>query len=110
MCGYKAQSRSRILLLQFAYTIEHRLKEQWNYFVFFHFHVIMAYSSTPYVGMTPKKMVATLKLHKWHARNLYVRLVKGLHEPDQAVLSASMSNGIVNFAGEHRWSTRLASR
>ena len=25
---------------------------------------IMAYSSTPYVGMTPEKMGATLKVHK----------------------------------------------
>ena len=25
---------------------------------------IMAYGSTPYVGMTPKKMAATLKVHK----------------------------------------------
>ena len=25
---------------------------------------IMAYSSTPYVGMTPKKMAATLNVHK----------------------------------------------
>ena len=24
----------------------------------------MVYGSTPYVGMTPKKMVATLKVHK----------------------------------------------
>ena len=30
----------------------------------------MAYGSTPYVGMTPKKKkAATLKVHKWHARN-----------------------------------------
>ena len=42
---------------------------------------IMAYSSTPYVGMTLKKMAATLKVHKWHTRNVCVRLVKGLHEP-----------------------------
>ena len=27
-------------------------------------HVIMAYGSTPYVGMAPKKMAATLKVHK----------------------------------------------
>ena len=61
----------------------------------------MVYGSTPYVGMTPKKMAATLKVHKWHAQNVCVRLVKGLHEPYQALLSASMSNWTINFAGEH---------
>ena len=71
----------------------------------------MAYGSTPYVGMTPKKMAATIKVHKWHAQNVYVRLVKGLYEPYHALPSASMSNGTtVNFAGGHRWSTRPASR
>ena len=63
---------------------------------------IMAYGSTPYVGMTPKKMAATLEVHKCHTRNVYVRLVKGLYEPYQALPSASMSNRTVNFAGEHR--------
>ena len=33
-------------------------------------------------------------------------LVKGLHEPYQALLSASMGNGTINFAAK---STRLAS-
>ena len=28
------------------------------------FTYIIAYGSTPYVGMTPKKMAATLKVHK----------------------------------------------
>ena len=42
---------------------------------------IMAYGSTPYVGMAPKKMAATVKVHKWHAQNVCVRLVNGLHEP-----------------------------
>jgi len=62
----------------------------------------MAYSSTPYVGMAPKQMAATLKVHKWHARNVSVRLVKGLHEPYQALPSPSMGNGTINFAGEYR--------
>ena len=44
--------------------------------------------STPYVGMALKKMAATLKVHKWHAWNVRVRLVKGLHEPYQALPSA----------------------
>ena len=42
-----------------------------------------------------------LKEHKWHAQNIYVRLVKGLYGPYQALPNASMSNGTVNFAGEH---------
>ena len=69
--------------------------------------IIMAYGSTPYVGMTPIKLVATLRVYKWHAWNVYVRLVKGLHGPYQAISSASMSNRTINFAGQYRWSTRL---
>ena len=61
----------------------------------------MAYGSMPYVGMAPQKMAATLKVHKWHARNVSVRLVKGLHEPYQALPSASMGNGTITFAGEY---------
>ena len=76
-----------------------------------HYYVIvfciMTYVSTPHVGMILKKMVATLKVHKWHARNLYVRLVKGLHEPDQALSSAFMSNRTINFI-EH--GEQIASR
>ena len=49
-----------------------------------------------------KKMATTLKVHKWHARNVCVRLVNGLHEPYQALSSASMGNRTVNFAGKHR--------
>ena len=64
----------------------------------------------PYVGMTPKKMAATVKVDKWHAWNVYVRLVKGLYEPYQALPSISISNETVNFAGKHRWSTSPASR
>ena len=61
----------------------------------------MVYGSTPYVGMAPKKMAATLKVHKWHTRNVSVRLVKDLHEPYQVLPSASMGNGTINFAGEY---------
>ena len=43
--------------------------------------------------MAPKKMAATMKVHKWHGRNVY--------EPYQALSSASMSNGTVNSAGEY---------
>ena len=38
----------------------------------------MVYDSMPYVGMTPEKMAATLKVHKWHARNVCARLVNSL--------------------------------
>ena len=51
------------------------------------------YHGMPYVGMAPKKMVATLKVHKWHTRNVCIRLVNGLHDPYQALLSASMGSG-----------------
>jgi len=36
--------------------------------------LIMAYGCTPYVGMAPKKIAATLKVRRWHARNVCVRL------------------------------------
>ena len=62
---------------------------------------IMAYGSAPYVGMTPKKMAAALKVHKWHVRNVCVRLVYGLYEPYQYLSSTSMSNRTVNLAGKH---------
>ena len=68
----------------------------------------MVYGSTPYVGMVQKKMAA--KVRKWHARNVDVGLVKGFHEYYQALSSASMSNGAVRCAGEHRWSTRPTGR
>ena len=82
----------------------------WLFFRLWIRSIIMAYGSTPYVGMAPKKMAATLKVHKWHARNVDVRLIKGFHEHYRALSSASMSNGTVRCAGEHRWSSRLASR
>ena len=47
---------------------------------------IMADGSMPYVGMALKKLVATLKVHKWHVRNVCVKLVKGLHESYQAFI------------------------
>ena len=62
----------------------------------------MAYGSTPYVGMTPKKNGGHIEVHKWHARNVCVRLVNGLYEPYQALSSASMANKTVNFAGKYR--------
>ena len=61
----------------------------------------MVYGSSPYVGMAPKKIAATLKVYKWYTRKVSVWLVKGLHEPYQALLSASMGNGFrtINSAG-----------
>ena len=70
----------------------------------------MAYGSTPYVGMAPKKMAATLKVRKWHARNVDVRLVKGFHEHYQALLSTSMSNGTVRCAGVEELSVGMVSK
>ena len=64
--------------------------------------VIMVYDSMLYVGMTPKETVATLKVYRWHAWNDCIRVVNGLHEPYQALSSASMGNRIINFAGEYR--------
>jgi len=57
----------------------------------------MVQGSTPYVGMAPKKMAATLKVCKWHGQNVDVRLIKGFHEHYQALSSASMNNGTVRF-------------
>ena len=47
--------------------------------------VYHGYSNMPYVGMT---LVATLKVHKLHARNVYVRLVKGPQVQHLALFSA----------------------
>ena len=63
---------------------------------------IMAYGSTPHVGMVLKK--------KSHTRNVNIKLVRGFHEHYQALSSASMSNGTVKFAGEHCWSTSSKSK
>ena len=62
----------------------------------------MAYGSTPYVGMTPKKNGSRIESHKWHARNVCVRSVNGLHEPYQALSSGSMGNRSIKFGGKHR--------
>ena len=51
-----------------------------------------------------KEMAATLKVRKWPAQNVDVRLVKSFHEHYQLSSGASMRNGTFKFAGEHRWS------
>ena len=66
-----------------------------------YFWYIMAYGSTPYIGMTPKKSGSHIKSYKWHARNVCIRSVNGLHEPYQALSSSSMGNRTINFAGKH---------
>ena len=49
--------------------------------------------------------------HIEHAQHVCVRSVNGLHEPYQALLSGSMGNTTINFAGKHRsLKYRLASR
>ena len=52
---------------------------------------------TPYVRMAWKKLAAN--------DNVCVWLVKDLHEPYKALLSAcaSMGNGTINFTGEYRY-------
>ena len=45
-----------------------------------------------------------------YSRNVCAREVKGLHSPYQALWSACMSNGTVNFTEDHHWSTRPTSR
>ena len=56
----------------------------------------------------PKKSGGHIKSH---AQNVCIRLVKGLYESYQSYwATAFMSNRIINFAGEHPWSARLASR
>ena len=62
----------------------------------------MTYGSTPYVGMALKKNGGHIISAQMTRLKCYVRLVKGLYEPYQALPSASMSNRTVNFAGEHR--------
>ena len=48
--------------------------------------IIMAYGSMPYVGMAPKNNGGHFKSAQWHTQNVCVRLVKGIHEPYQALL------------------------
>ena len=55
----------------------------------------LASTGMPLVGKVPKKM-SHIKVHKWvvkwHARNVCVRVVKGLHEPYQSLSSAYMDD------------------
>ena len=63
--------------------------------------VVMAYSShgiLPY-AMTTKKNGDYMKSAQ--IIHLKCRLVKTLHGPYQTLWNASISNGTVNFAGEH---------
>ena len=62
----------------------------------------MAFGSTPYVGMVPKKNGGYIKSAQMTRSNVDAGLVNGLHEHYQALSSASMSNGTIKFAGEHR--------
>ena len=63
---------------------------------------IMMYSSTPYVGMAPEKMVAILGVHKWHALTVCVRLVKGLNEQYQGLTECFHGQRTIKFAVEYR--------
>ena len=47
-----------------------------------------------------KKMAATLKVHKWHARNVDIRLVKGFHEHYQALSWAMGPLGVLESITE----------
>ena len=55
---------------------------------------IMAYYTC---GDDPQKMVDTLKVRKWHDCSDWVKSVKAQYEIYQALPSASMSNGTVNY-------------
>ena len=57
----------------------------------------MAYSSTPYVGMTPKKNGGHIKSAQMTRSKCLHRSVNGLHEPYQALSSTSMGNRTVNL-------------
>ena len=56
---------------------------------------------TPYVGMAPKKNGGYIKSAQVTRSKCAIRLVNGLHEPYQALPSASMDSGTVNFTGEY---------
>ena len=58
---------------------------------------IMAYGSTPYVGMTPKKNGGHIKSAQMTRSKCLQRSVNGFHEPYQALSSASMGNRTVNL-------------
>ena len=58
---------------------------------------IMAYGSTPYVGMTPKKNGGHIKSAQMTRSKCLHRSVNGLHEPYQALSSTSMGNRTINL-------------
>ena len=58
---------------------------------------IMAYGSTPYVGMTPKKNGGHIKSAQMTRSKCLQRSVNGFHEPYQALSSTSMGNRTVNL-------------
>ena len=58
---------------------------------------IMAYGSTPYVGMTRKKNGGHIKSAQMTRSKCLHRSVNGLHEPYQALSSTSMGNRTVNL-------------
>ena len=57
----------------------------------------MAYGSTPYVGMTPKKNGGHIKSARMTRSKCLQRSVNGFHEPYQALSSTSMGNRTVNL-------------
>ena len=61
----------------------------------------MAYGSTPYIGMAPKKNGGHIKSAQMTRSNVCIKLVNGLHEPYQALSSASMGIRTANFTGEY---------
>ena len=59
--------------------------------------LIMAYGSTPYVGMTPKKNGGQIKSAQMTRSKCLHRSVNGIREPYQALLSTSMGNRTINL-------------
>ena len=59
--------------------------------------IIMAYGSTPYVGMTPKKNGDHIESAQMTRSKCLHRSVNGFHEPYQALSSTSMVNRTVNL-------------
>ena len=58
----------------------------------------MAYGSTPYEGMTPKKMAATLKVYKCHTRHGPLTLLESIAEvPDWQVAKTGKSSNLLNL-------------
>ena len=58
---------------------------------------IMAYGSTPYVGMTPKKNGGHIKSAQMTRSKCLHRSVNGFHEPYQALSSTSVGNRTANL-------------